>query len=306
MIICPQCREPIRIDPDSSVCKKGHKFSVTNGILDLLPDSNDINVLHEEEHWDKVAEKGEMKIVPNEYISERLVDDYNNAFKEGIENAWKGTYPKHVNIADIGCGTGSAVTYLHNLDFHNVDYIGIDVSIKIMKMRSKEDNKRPDNWNIRFIKASANKAIFEDNSLDIVFSASALHHLELGTVIKWVSRSLKPNGLLILHEPNSNNLFAKIGRKLVHDFHTKGERPLLPEQIKNLAYDHNLTLIHEKGLHYFTGSLQYLVGLLELPNPIAFCAYHASKFIDALVTTPSRNYSFVQVYKKSKRRSAYA
>ncbi len=301
MIICPQCGEPIRIDPFSPMCKGGHKFSVINGILDLLPDSNDSNVLDEEEHWDKVADKGGMKIVPNEYISERLVDDYNNAFKESIETAWQGTFPNHVNIVDIGCGTGSAITYLHRLDFQKVDYIGIDVSIKIMRMRSAGGQNPGDNWNMRFIRASANKAIFEDNSLDIVFSASALHHLELATVIKWVSRSLKPNGLLILHEPNRNNFFAKIGRKLVHDFHTKSEKPLLPEQIKNLAYDHNLTLIYEKGLHYFTGSLQYLIGILRLPYPFTLCAYHVSKFVDVLVTSPSRNYSFVQVYKKLER-----
>jgi SAM-dependent methyltransferase len=296
--MCPNCGEPIRIDQFSSMCNGGHKFPVVNGILDLLQDSNDNNVLNEEDHWNRVADKGRMKFVPNEYISTRLDQDYHNAFKDCIETAWEGTYPNHVNIVDIGCGTGSAITYLHKLEFQKVDYIGIDVSIKIMRMHSAGGQNFPDNWNIRFIRASANKAIFQDNSLDIVFSASALHHLELATVIKWISRSLKPNGLLILHEPSSSNPFAKIGRKLVRDFHTKGEKPLLPKHIEDLAYNHSLILIYEKGLHYFTGSLQYLIGRHRLPFPFTFCAYQMSRFVDALVTSPSWNYSFVQVYKK--------
>ena len=299
MIICPLCGEQIKNDPISPMCDRGHKFSMINGILDLLPDSNDSTLSHEEEHWDKVADKGGMSLLPNEYISERLVDDYYKTFKESLERAWQGNYPNPVKILDIGCGTGSAITYLQKIDFQKVDYIGIDVSIKIMRMRSgRVDFKPPNNWNIRFIRASANKAVFEDNLFDIVFSASALHHLEIASVIKWVSRSLKPNGLLILHEPSSNNFFAKIGRRLIHDFNTEGEEPLLPEYTKKMAHDNNLTLIYEKGLHYFTGTSQYLIGILRLPHPVAFCAYYVSKFVDFLATSPSRNYSFIQAFKK--------
>jgi SAM-dependent methyltransferase len=77
-----------------------------------------------------------------------------------------------------------------------------------MRMRATSGEIIPDNWNIRFIRASANMGLFKENSLDIVFSASALHHLELNAVVEWVSKSLKPNELLILHEPSSGNPFA--------------------------------------------------------------------------------------------------
>jgi SAM-dependent methyltransferase len=187
---------------------------------------------------------------------------------------------------------------LDKIGFENVDYTGIDISIKFMSKYKTSHKVLPDNWNIRFIRTTANNSIFEDNSLDIVFSASALHHLDLASVIEWVSNSLKPNGLLILHEPSSSNPFAKIGRSLVRDFHTKGEKPILPKRVKQLAYAHNLVLIYEKGLHYLTGSLQYLIGILGCPFPVAFCAYQVSRFIDGLITSPSWNYSFVQVYKK--------
>lgn len=77
-----------------------------------------------------------MKLAPNEYISERLVDDYYNVFKECVETARQANHPNHVNILNIGYGAGSAITYLHKLDFQKVDYISIDVSIKITMMRS--------------------------------------------------------------------------------------------------------------------------------------------------------------------------
>jgi SAM-dependent methyltransferase len=273
-------------------------FPVIDGILNLLPDISDAKLLNEEKHWDSVADKGKMKIVPNEYISTRIVEDYRKTFEKCIKTAWPGTYPPLVNIADIGCGSGSAITYLHKLEFQHVDYVGIDVSLKIMRMHTR-DEVVPDNWKIRFVKASANVGIFEKNSLDIVFSASSLHHLDLASVIEWVSNSLKPNGLLILNEPSSSNPFAKIGRKVVRDFHTKGEKPILPKHVKQIAHKHNLVLVYEKGLHYLTGSLQYLIGMAKLPFSLAFCVYHISRLVDYLITPPSWNYSFIQVYKKT-------
>lgn len=298
-IICPICKAPIEFSLSSCVCYNGHQFQVIDGIADLLKDTNS-NVINEQEHWDSVADKGEMNIPRDKYISERIFLDYCREFEECIKEAWSETYPQEINIADIGCGTGSAITYLANLKFGKVDYVGLDVSIKIMKLRTQSGEIFPNNWQIRFMRASANINIFKENSLDIVFSASALHHLELESVMEWVSKALKPNGLLILHEPSSGNIFSKIGRKLVKDFHTEGEKPILPKDVKQIAHNHNLNLIYEKGLHYLTGSLQYLMGILRLPIPLSFCVYQVSRLVDSFTTSPSWNYSFIQVYKKIK------
>lgn len=297
-ILCPICKKPIRINPFSSVCSGGHVFPVRDGILDLLHDVNDSVLINEEEHWNNVASQGRMNIVPNQYISSRIFKDYQETFAECIKAAWVETHPEHIVIADIGCGTGSAITYLEKIKSLDVDYTGIDLSIKIMRMRKTSGKIFPTNWKIRFIRASANIGIFEDNSLDVVFSASALHHLQLPSAIEWISKSLKPNGVLILHEPSMGNPFAKIGRKLVRDFHTKGEKPLLPGHVEELAKKHNLVLIYSKGLHYVTGSLQYLDAIVKLPFAFMYCAYQVSKFLDTLVKSPSWNYSFVQVYRK--------
>jgi SAM-dependent methyltransferase len=300
-ILCPTCREPIDINLDSSFsrCKKGHSFTLRNGILDLISDTSDENILEEEEHWDKFAKRGRLSVKPNSFMKEKVFEHYRLTFEGLLSCEWPDLSSKTVAIADIGCGCGSAVRDLGDLNFASVDYVGIDVSLKLMSVyKTMLDRELPKNWMIQFIRASANKSIFKDGSLDIVFSASALHHLEVYATIKWVSKALKQGGLFILNEPSEMNPFAKIGRKFIRDFHTKGERPLVASKINQICKQNNLNLVYEKGLHFLTGPLEYLVGILKFPYPLSVSAYRLSRCVDRLVTSPLWNYSFIQLYKK--------
>ena len=65
------------------------------------------------------------------------------------------------------------------LKFSEVDYVGIDISIRIMQ--SAAEKIPENNWRVQFVRTSANTPIFADDSLDNVFSASDLH---LNTSIK--------------------------------------------------------------------------------------------------------------------------
>src|SRR5919106_157057 len=295
-ILCPTCREPIDINPrsSSSKCNKGHSFALRNGILDLLSGTNDENILEEEEHWDKFAQRGRLSIKPNSFMKEKVFEHYRLTFESLVSCEWPDVSQKTLSIADIGCGYGSAINFLGGLDFASVDYVGIDVSSKFMSMCHVMLNRElPKSWRVQFVRASANKSIFEDSSLDIVFSASALHHLEVDTVINWISKALKPGGLFILNEPSAMNPFAWIGRKIIYDFHTKGEKPLLPNKLNRICQQNNLRLKYERGLHFLTGPLEYLVEIFKFPNAFSAVAYHLSKSFDRLVTSPSWNYSFI-------------
>jgi SAM-dependent methyltransferase len=301
IILCPTCREPININPSlsASICDKGHSFALRNGILDLLSGTNDENILEEEKHWDEFAQRGRLSIAPNSFMKEKVFEHYRVTFQNLVSCEWPDISHKMLSIADIGCGSGSAIKYLGDLDFASVDYVGIDVSSKFMLMCDVMLNRElPKSWRVQFVRASANKSIFKDSSLDIVFSASALHHLEVDAVIYWISKALKPGGLFILNEPSEMNPFAKIGRKIIRDFHTKGEKPLLPNKLNRICQQNNLRLKYEKGLHFLTGPLEYLVGIFKLPNALSVSAYHLSRCFDRLVTSPSWNYSFIQMYKK--------
>jgi SAM-dependent methyltransferase len=296
-ILCPICNQPIGISVTSCACAKGHKFTMRNNIIDFLPNIDDETLKEEEKHWDQYAKEGTASIEPNSYIKSKILKDYETLFYRFITNEWPDYPQKSICIAEIGCGYGSALRFLTGINFANVDYIGIDISLQ--SMLTNEDNKsfKP-NWKVRFVRASANSGLFKDNTLDMVFSTSALHHLRVNDVIKWTSKSLKSGGLLIMNEPSDMNPFAKLGRKFVKGFHTKGEKPLHPKEVKKIANEYNLHLKYEKGLHFLSGPMMYCVEILRFPVPISVLAYSVSKVFDRFIISPSWNYSFVQVYRR--------
>ena len=296
-ILCPLCNQSVSIGTLWCICDKGHKFPVKGNIIDFLPNMHDEDLKEEEKHWDHYAEEGKANIEPNEYIKSKIFRDYEILFARYIAEEWPDYSRKDISIAEIGCGSGSAIRLLLGIKFQNVDYVGIDVSLQTM-VAHRDNDKRSNPWKVRFVRASANTGLFKENALDMVFSTSALHHLKVNDVIKWTSESLKRGGLFIMNEPSEVNPFAKLGRKFVRDFHTKGERPLHPNKIKKIANEHNLDLIYEKGLHFLSGPMMYLVEILRLPMPLSILAYSLSKVFDRLIISPSWNYSFVQVYRR--------
>ena len=298
-ILCPTCNRPITISVASCACAEGHKFNViNNNIIDFLPNMAEESLKEEEEHWDNYALKGTARIA-NSYIKTKIFDDYDSLFYRFITDVWPDYSQKSVNVAEIGCGPGSAIRFLTGIDFASIDYVGIDVSLKAMLSAGNIYNPLKPNWSVKYIRSSANIRSFEDNSLDIVFSASALHHLQVNEVIEWVSKSLKPGGLFIMHEPSEINPFARLGRKFMKNFHTTGEKPLHPKRIKKISNEHNLDLIYEKGLHFLSGPMMYCVQILHLPSSLAVLSYSISKVIDRFIASPSWNYSFIQVYRRT-------
>jgi SAM-dependent methyltransferase len=305
-LLCPQCSSQLSSVNQTSLsfqCNDGHKYYQSQcGILDLLPDTSDKNLLQEQQHWDDVSQKGyritigHRTAVPNIHIDNKIVKEHSNLYKDIIAKEWPDHSNRTISIVDLGCGQGSAISFLDSIEFLGVEYIGIDVSMKMLEDAIKI--KFPNNWKIKFVRASANERIFKENSLDIIFCAGALHHLQTNAVIRWISSSLKPNGLFILNEPSDKNPFAKIGRRVVHDFHTKGEKPLVPSEVKRIAAHSNLELRYEKGMNFLIGPVYYLMGILNLPKVIVLSFYYPLHFIDLFIRSPSLNYSFIQVYKK--------
>ena len=294
-ILCPICNQPIRMDVGSCACAKGHKFTIISNIINFLPNEDDESLKEEVMHWDQYAIKGKASIEPNSYIRSKILRDYESLFYRSITDEWPDYSQKSICMVEIGCGYGSAIRFLNGINFAKVDYVGIDISLQSML---RDNLKSRPNWTVRFVRASANTGLFKDNTLDMVFSTSALHHLRVTDVIKWTSKTLKCGGLFIINEPSEINPFAKLGRKLVKDFHTKGERPLDPKKVNKIAKEYNLELIYEKGVHFLSGPMMYFVEILGFPAPLSVFAYYVSKFFDHFVNSPSWNYSFVQVYRR--------
>jgi len=112
---------------------------------------------------------------------------------------WPGSeeFLKYINngakILDVGCGNGRLVRLFDNVD---VDYIGIDNSVELINLAKKDFPGR------KFLVADILKLPFADNSFDVVFCISVLHHLPGKDLRKKsvleMNRVLKPGGHLIL------------------------------------------------------------------------------------------------------------
>jgi SAM-dependent methyltransferase len=307
IIVCPICKENINITSDLCRCNGGHRFKVINGIVDLMPDIKyDENLSDEEALWDNIADKGfgELGVITNPYIGSKCFHDRLKVFVQIIKKEWLDYHRKNVRICEIGCGYRLALSFLNQIGFSKVDYVGVDISIKMIALAKKNIISIPTNWNTQFIRFSANEDIFKEDSLDIVFCDGVLARLELDSVIKWIAKALRPGGLFIFNDHSDKNLFAKIGRKLIPNFHLRydplneGQKCLLPDYVRERAGRFHLHLVYEKGLHFANGRLQYLTEILNMPKPIMICAYYAARFVDYFVTSPSWSYSFVQGYKK--------
>ncbi|MGH9952470.1 MAG: class I SAM-dependent methyltransferase, partial [Nitrososphaeraceae archaeon] len=175
-------------------------------------------------------------------------------------------------------------------------YIGADISMKSLQAAQKRS--LPANWDRQLVRTSANIPLIKEGSLDLVFSAAALHHLQIDSVIGWISKALKPEGLFILTEPGNKNPFAQIGRRMVHGFHTEGEKPLDPVTTKRIAEKNDLVLMYERGLDCVNGPLSFFAGITKMPRPIVAVLYYFAHLVDRSIKSSKWSYRFVQIYKR--------
>jgi ubiquinone/menaquinone biosynthesis C-methylase UbiE len=101
-------------------------------------------------------------------------------------------------ILVIGCGDGQWVNAVSEF----ADVTGIDVSPEIVKNATEQllqtAKTRVEVGDVHCLR-------FPDNSFDICFANSVLHHLELPIALPEIQRVLRPGGKLVAGEPNKTN-----------------------------------------------------------------------------------------------------
>jgi SAM-dependent methyltransferase len=97
---------------------------------------------------------------------------------------------------DLGCGSGEEVVPLRQ---RGARVVGIDISPHLIAVAHERLRKYGVDAELRI--ASAYETHLPDDSADVVFCMSVLHHLQLDRVKKEIRRILKPHGLLIVKEP---------------------------------------------------------------------------------------------------------
>jgi len=135
-------------------------------------------------------------------------------------------------VLDLGCGSGEEVIPLRK---RGARVIGIDISPHLIAIAEERLRKNGVDAEVRV--GSAYETQLSDQSVDVVFCMSLLHHLELERVKNEILRILKPHGLLVVKEPIRLSWTARQLRRLfpskedVSEF----EYPLNAEQLNELA-----------------------------------------------------------------------
>ena len=275
LLKCPTCGGTLSSDLRSAVCEGGHSFKVIDGIIDVMPETADQYILYEEKYWNEMADEGWPENIENlnPYMDTMMFNDYQNICSQFIATEWPDYRERDVCIGEIGCGNGSAIAYLENVAFSGVNYVGIDISMKMMQLARKRP--LPANWNILFARTSGDNCMFRENYFDIIFSISVLHHFSLDNIFKCVSNSLKLNGFFVVNEPSEKNPFARVGRRFGNtygidgSFRNKKKKPLHPQHIREMASKYQARLVYEKGLHFLTWPLYYILLSVKPPKSLA-------------------------------------
>lgn len=276
----------------------GTIFEIRHGILDMLR-KIDTELAHEIEHWNAFA-TGSKKHPAAEDLREKFSLLTYDLFARAIHRY----LPRRdsVVVLEVGCGTSETIE-LMRLNAKKVIYIGVDVSTKMLLNASR---RRRNDWTVNLIRGDANKNLLREGAADVAVSAAALHHLDLEEALRGISASLKEDGLLMLHEPNRLNFFARVGRRVIKDFYTKEEKPLSPVEVKKIAESCGLTFREQKGVSPVGQFYAYFVGLVSRSNPTLAKMIRAfDKTVvytdDLLQKTPLSNIlsaAFFQVYEK--------
>lgn len=157
---------------------------------------------------------------------------------------------KGKKVLEIGCASGyDAVDYCKYAEI----YFGVDIS-----------NVAIDNCkalylsNATFYCVDGHKLPAEDKSVDYVIVNSLLHHLDLETSFKEISRVLMDSGSLIFREPLGINPAFQLYRMLTPSARTVDERPFTFDDLKLMRK----YFVLNKDVQWF-GFLNILSALLK-------------------------------------------
>lgn len=108
---------------------------------------------------------------------------------------------------DIGCGTGHHLHYISE-KLEGSRLIGLDYSNRQISLTK---GRYP---NLLLIQGSMTDLAFKDHTFDFIYTINSLHHVKSrrGQIktIKEACRTLKPNGLFIIHEMNVFNPLVRL------------------------------------------------------------------------------------------------
>lgn len=101
-------------------------------------------------------------------------------------------------LIEIGCGTGLFTEKVSKISGTS-DITAVDISEDLLEL-AREKNKH-----FNFVLGDAMNLTYQDNTFDVAFGSSVIHHLDIEKSFKELFRVLKPGGRIVFAEPNMIN-----------------------------------------------------------------------------------------------------
>ena len=121
------------------------------------------------------------------------------------------------SVLDVGCGDGYyTISYWDRCRPRGLT--GVDAAAAAVKVARERSEARP----IRFEVADVHRLPFPSNSFDIALIQSTLHHDDDPAGI--IRESFRVAPVILIHEPNGNNLGLKVIEKLSRYHREHGEK----------------------------------------------------------------------------------
>jgi ubiquinone/menaquinone biosynthesis C-methylase UbiE len=133
-------------------------------------------------------------------------------------------------VLDLGCGAGEAAVYFA---LKGAQVSAVDIS-PLMLQKTQESAKRfqvP----VDTYQMTVENLDLPDESFDVVYGSSVLHHSDVGLAIKMIARVLKKTGTAVFIDPLDYNPVINIYRKIAKEVRTPTEKPLTLKDIEGMG-----------------------------------------------------------------------
>ena len=205
-LACCKCKSSLE-GTEGLVCTNcGAEYSIKNDIPCIVTEET-LQLARDIEVQDKVA---------IEYEQKRYQDPYSRKYHDWWTSKMLSCVKTDGRILDNGCGIG----LLFN-SIPDANIVGLDLSIEMLRKATKFGDK--------FVLGNSEQLPFKDNSFDMIFCRSLIHHLsDPDMAVKEMHRVLKPGGEVVMVETN-RSILSSLPRKIAN----KGEH--FSEEHKNLS-----------------------------------------------------------------------
>ncbi|MFH2066896.1 MAG: class I SAM-dependent methyltransferase [Pseudomonadota bacterium] len=124
-------------------------------------------------------------------------------------------------ILDLGTGLGEAAIFFA---LKGATVFALDISGDMLRTTRKLASRY--RVSVDAVKSPSSPIPLGSESIDIVYCANLLHHVDIETTLQEANRVLKPGGMFVSYDPIKYNPIINIYRRIANKVRTVDEKPL--------------------------------------------------------------------------------